>query len=62
MTTPTLLAPNLWGQQIDAQERLEDNWRDIQEYMIQLMNWAGTDDDPGRGAHGDPRASTRSSR
>ena len=40
---PTLLAPNLWGQQIDAQERLEDNWRDIQEYMIQLMNWAGTD-------------------
>ncbi len=40
---PTLLAPNLWAQEIDAQERLEDNWRDIQEYMIQLMNWAGTD-------------------
>jgi arsenite-transporting ATPase len=40
---PTPLADRLWGQQIDAQERLEDNWRDIQEYMIQLMNWAGTD-------------------
>jgi arsenite-transporting ATPase len=42
-SSPTLLEPNLWAQQIDAQERLEDNWRDIQEYMIQLMHWAGTD-------------------
>jgi arsenite-transporting ATPase len=42
-SSPTSLGPNLWAQQIDAQERLEDNWRDIQEYMIQLMNWAGTD-------------------
>jgi arsenite-transporting ATPase len=40
---PTGLAEGLWGQQIDAQARLEDNWRDIQEYMISLMNWAGTD-------------------
>ena len=30
-------------QQIDAQERLEDNWREIQDYMVQLMNWAGTE-------------------
>jgi arsenite-transporting ATPase len=40
---PTLIVPNLWGQQIDAQERLEDNWREIQDYMVQLMNWAGTE-------------------
>jgi arsenite/tail-anchored protein-transporting ATPase len=40
---PTLIAPDLWGQQIDAQERLEANWREIQDYMIQLMNWAGTE-------------------
>ena len=40
---PTAIAPNLWGQQIDAQERLEDNWREIQDYMVQLMNWAGTE-------------------
>ena len=40
---PTLLAENLWAQQIDAQERLEDNWREIQDYFIQLMNWAGTE-------------------
>ena len=40
---PTLIADRLWAQQIDAQERLEDNWREIQDYMIQLMNWAGTE-------------------
>ena len=27
-STPTLIADRLWGQQIDAQERLEDNWRE----------------------------------
>jgi arsenite-transporting ATPase len=42
-SAPTLIVPNLWGQQIDAQERLEDNWREIQDYMVQLMNWAGTE-------------------
>jgi arsenite-transporting ATPase len=40
---PTEIADHLWGQQIDAQERLEGNWREIQEYFIQLMNWAGTE-------------------
>jgi arsenite-transporting ATPase len=40
---PTEIAPNLWAQQIDAQERLEANWREIQDYFIQLMNWAGTE-------------------
>ena len=42
-STPTQLSERLWAQQIDAQERLEDNWREIQDYMIQLMNWAGTE-------------------
>ncbi|MFN2543308.1 MAG: ArsA family ATPase [Actinomycetota bacterium] len=37
------VAPNLWAEQIDAQDRLESNWRDIQEYMVSLMNWAGVD-------------------
>jgi arsenite-transporting ATPase len=37
------LGPNLWAEQIDAQSRLEDNWREIQEYFISLMNWAGVD-------------------
>jgi arsenite-transporting ATPase len=42
-SNPTLIVENLWGQQIDAQERLEDNWREIQDYFIQVMNWAGTE-------------------
>lgn len=41
--TPTQIAPGLWAEQIDAQSRLERNWRDIQEYMVQLMNWAGVE-------------------
>ncbi len=40
---PTELAENLWAQQIDAQDRLEDNWREIQDYMTQVMNWAGVE-------------------
>jgi arsenite-transporting ATPase len=42
-STPTTIIENLWAQQIDAQERLEGNWREIQDYFIQLMNWAGTE-------------------
>jgi arsenite-transporting ATPase len=40
---PTPIGPGLWAEQIDAQARLETNWREIQEYMIQLMNWAGVE-------------------
>src|SRR6266550_7308083 len=40
---PEQIAPNLWAEQIDAQERLEANWREIQEYFISLMNWAGVE-------------------
>jgi arsenite/tail-anchored protein-transporting ATPase len=42
-SSPVLIVDNLWAEQIDAQERLEANWREIQEYFIQLMNWAGVD-------------------
>ncbi len=41
--TATSIAPNLWAEQVDAQERLESNWRDIQEYVIAFLNWAGVD-------------------
>jgi arsenite-transporting ATPase len=41
--TPAEITANLWAQQIDAQERLEENWREIQDYMVQVMNWAGTE-------------------
>jgi arsenite-transporting ATPase len=40
---PTPVAANLWAQQIDAQERLEANWREIQEYVISWLDWAGMD-------------------
>jgi arsenite-transporting ATPase len=39
----TEISENLWAEQIDAQSRLESNWREIQEYFIQLMNWAGVE-------------------
>src|ERR671935_223893 len=42
-STATPVTRNLWAEQIDAQERLEENWREIQEYFVQLMNWAGVD-------------------
>jgi arsenite-transporting ATPase len=37
------VAPNLWAEQVDAQERLEANWRDIQEFVVSFLNWAGVD-------------------
>lgn len=37
------IAPNLWGQQIDAQKRLEEGWREIQEYVLNLLEWGGVD-------------------
>ena len=35
------VAGNLWGQQLDAQERLEDAWGDIQAYVMEVLDWAG---------------------
>lgn len=39
----TEIAPRLFGQQIDAQQRLEQHWHDIQEFMTQFLSWAGAD-------------------
>lgn len=41
-----LIAPvggekNLWGQQLDAQERMEESWSDIREYLLAVFDWAG---------------------
>ena len=38
---PLEVAPNLWAEQIDAQRRLEENWREIQQHAIAVLNWAG---------------------
>ena len=37
------IGQNLWAEQIDAQARLEANYRDIQEHVISLLNWMGVD-------------------
>ena len=39
----TPITGTLWGQELDAQERMEDAWADIQAYVIELLGWAGVD-------------------
>src|SRR5690606_14751131 len=38
---PTDVAPGLQAVQLDAQVRLEENWRDIQRYLVALLRWSG---------------------
>ena len=38
---PEEVAPNLWAEQIDPQQRLEENWREIQQHAITVLQWAG---------------------
>jgi arsenite-transporting ATPase len=38
------VAPGLWAEQIDPQRRLEDNWRDIQQHAMAVLNWAGLEE------------------
>jgi len=40
---PSELEKNLFAQQIDAQARLEEGWREIQEYVMALLDWGGAD-------------------
>jgi len=35
------IAPNLWGQQLDTQARMEDMWAEIQAWLLQVFEWAG---------------------
>ena len=37
------ILPGLCGQQLDAQDRLEDAWTDIQSYLLEVFAWAGLD-------------------
>jgi arsenite/tail-anchored protein-transporting ATPase len=40
---PREVCPDLWAQELDATERLEEAWGDIQEYLRDLFGWAGVD-------------------
>src|SRR3954464_358682 len=40
---PTAVTDHLWGQELDAQERMEESWGEIQDYLMEIFNWAGLD-------------------
>ncbi|HEY9556345.1 MAG TPA: TRC40/GET3/ArsA family transport-energizing ATPase [Acidimicrobiales bacterium] len=35
------ITTTLWGQQLDAQERMEESWHDIQGWLREVFAWAG---------------------
>jgi arsenite/tail-anchored protein-transporting ATPase len=37
------VADGLWAQQLDAQDRMEDSWAEIQRYLLELFRWAGVE-------------------
>ncbi|TML64117.1 MAG: ArsA family ATPase [Actinobacteria bacterium] len=39
----TSVVPHLWAEQLDATERLEEAWGDVQGYMLEVFRWAGLD-------------------
>lgn len=41
---PREVAPGCWAQQLDGRERLEENWAEIRDWMIELFDWAGVDE------------------
>ncbi|HEX2850920.1 MAG TPA: TRC40/GET3/ArsA family transport-energizing ATPase [Acidimicrobiales bacterium] len=42
-SAPRRIDGDLWGQQLDATERLEDAWGEIQSYIVAVLQWAGAD-------------------
>ncbi len=37
------ISDGLWGQQLDAQDRMEESWQDIQRWLREVFAWAGVD-------------------
>jgi arsenite-transporting ATPase len=37
------VADGLWAQQLDAQDRMEDAWAEIQRYLLEVFRWAGVE-------------------
>src|SRR5579864_4191531 len=42
-SSPRQVAPEVWGQPLDATERLEEVWGDVQAYLTAVMDWAGAE-------------------
>ena len=40
-SVPRSVAPGCHAQQLDARVRLEENWSEIREWMVELFDWAG---------------------
>lgn len=38
------VTPGLWGQQLDAQDRMEDSWEEIRSYLQEVFRWGGIDE------------------
>ncbi len=38
---PIEIIPGLAGQQIDAQQRLEDSWGEVRDYLTEIFDWSG---------------------
>jgi arsenite-transporting ATPase len=38
---PTSIADGLFAQQLDAQDRMEESWSDIQRWLVEVFDWAG---------------------
>lgn len=41
---PIEVSPGCWAQQLDGRERLEENWADIRDWMMEVFEWAGVDE------------------
>lgn len=41
---PRRVAERCWAQQLDGRERLEENWAEIRDWLVELFDWAGVDD------------------
>jgi arsenite-transporting ATPase len=42
-TDPTPIEGTLHGQQLDAQDRLEEHWGEIRDYLMGVFRWAGAE-------------------
>ncbi|MEX0767047.1 MAG: ArsA family ATPase, partial [Microthrixaceae bacterium] len=40
---PVEVAPRFWAQQLDARQRLEENWGEIRGWMMEMLDWAGVE-------------------
>jgi len=41
---PTLVAPNLWGQELDVLYQVDKYWGNVQAYFATVLAWRGLDD------------------